>query len=120
MSTFANRIKSLRIEKGLTGTELSAMFNQTKSAVSSWERRDRTPSQETLITLAVYFEVSLDYLLGMSDVRTPIVDTTQSFTIDLVNRLLKENIISDIDNIPEEITDMIISSLRADLKKKSK
>lgn len=41
-----------------------------------------------------------------------------SFTIKLVLELLKEGIVTDPNNIPTEITDMVISALKADIKNK--
>lgn len=96
------------------------MFGQTKSAVSSWEKRGRQPKQEILIKLAEYFDVSLDYLLGTSDIRKeqPVSNETKGFAERLVASLINEDMIDDIENIPSNITDMIISALKADLAKK--
>ena len=110
----------LRLETQLTGTELSAMFSQTKSAVSSWEKRGRQPSQEILIKLAAYFNVSLDFLLGVSDDRTPISTDTKSFAEKLVKQLVDDDMISDVSEIDNNIIDLIISALKIDLANKKK
>ena len=122
MNTFGNRIRLLRNEKGMTGTELGELFDCSKSGVSSWETRGKEPSQEILKKLAEYFNVSLDYLLGVSDIRKEIVVSkeTKGFAEKLVSQLIKENMINDPNNIPSEITDMIISALKMDIKNKKK
>ena len=120
-NTFGNRLKTLRTEAGLTGTELGTQYNLTKSAISSYERRFREPSQELLKQLSKQFGVSIDYLVGNSDIRNPIEDTkneVHGFTIDLVKQLLESGIIDDPDNIDSNIVDMVISALKADLKNK--
>ncbi|WP_038299005.1 helix-turn-helix domain-containing protein [Metaclostridioides mangenotii] len=61
---FGNRLKKLRNSKDMTGEELGKIFNVTKVAVSNWESGRRSPSPETLKSIADYFEVSTDYLLG--------------------------------------------------------
>ena len=46
-------------------------LNINKSMVSRWERNENDPSLEMAIYLAQYFNVSLDYLIGLTDVKTP-------------------------------------------------
>jgi len=120
MSTFSIRLRELRQQAQLTQTEIGEKFGKTKSCFSSYEVRGRFPDEQMLKELASFFGVSVSYLLGETEIKNEIAEDkkTHSFTIDLVNRLLKENIIEDINNIPEEITDMIIASLKADLAKK--
>jgi len=127
MNTFGNRLKLLRLEHNLNGIELGKKFNFSKSTISSWENETREPSQDVLKQLAEYFDVSIDYMIGVSDTRNPLIhdnnikdntDEVHSFTVKLVNELLKEGIINDINNIPIEITDMIIAALKHDLKNK--
>lgn len=66
---FANRLKSLRQEKGLSLRELAEMCETSKSAIGMYERGERRPKYETLEALADIFNVDMDYLLGKSDTR---------------------------------------------------
>ncbi len=74
-NTFANRLALLRHEKGLTQQELanilSELENRGKSysllAISGWESGDKYPSVKTIITLCEYFNISADYLLGLTE-----------------------------------------------------
>jgi len=68
---FAARLRSLREKKGVTQTELGRLFNLSKQAISSYERRESQPDVETLKRLADYFQCSTDYLLGRTDDPTP-------------------------------------------------
>ena len=64
MEILANRLKKLREEKGLTQKELAqALGLSSKSTITNYEQNDRDPDYETLIKIAKYFEVSIDYLL---------------------------------------------------------
>lgn len=65
------RIRSLRNEFGLTQEELGKKIGQTKSNVSKYETGALEPGIDTLKVLAVFFDVSLDYLMGKSDIRNP-------------------------------------------------
>lgn len=66
---FAERLKELRLEKNLSQYQLARELNCeiTHSAISLWELKQRSPNLEALIILATYFNVSLDYLVGMID-----------------------------------------------------
>ncbi|MDE7394857.1 MAG: helix-turn-helix domain-containing protein [Clostridiales bacterium] len=67
MIKFAERLKELRNEKGLSQVQLSKATGLSRSALGFWEAGQRIPSAEAVATLARYFEVSADYLLGLSD-----------------------------------------------------
>lgn len=69
--TNGERIKVLRKEQGLTQTGLAQTLNVTKGTVSTWETGSRTPNFETLEQMCELFHVSLDYLTGRSDDKTP-------------------------------------------------
>ncbi len=67
MELFAERLKELREEKNLTFKELAEQTGLSKSALCFWENDKRTPNAEAIVTLAKFFKVSADYLLGLSD-----------------------------------------------------
>lgn len=66
---FGDRIKILREESGLSREELSNKINITYAALSKYETNKRFPDQEILNKLANIFDVSIDYLLGRTNVR---------------------------------------------------
>lgn len=68
---FSKRLIQLRKEKGLLQGELAKVLNIEQAAVSHWENGRRTPDNDMLMTLANYFDVSTDYLLGRSENRNP-------------------------------------------------
>ena len=65
---FADKLKKLRIEKGLTQKELATIINVSTSAVSQYERGKATPRRENLILLAEYFGVTVAYLEGTTSI----------------------------------------------------
>ena len=65
VSSFAKRLKELRLRYELNQAQIAKMANVTKNAISTYENGTRQPSYETLIRLAVIFRVSTDYLLGV-------------------------------------------------------
>ena len=62
-----NRIKELRIEAGLTQSELAARLGLNQTAVGKYERGQLEPSIATLKALSTLFECSIDYLLYNTD-----------------------------------------------------
>ena len=66
--TFCIRLKGLRIEKKLTQSDVGAALDVPKQYISRWEKGDLEPNITTLYQLASFYECSLDYLLGLSDV----------------------------------------------------
>ena len=70
LEILANRLRKLREERGLTQKELAqALGLSSKSTITNYEQNDRDPDYGTLIKIANYFEVSIDYLLGQKDKR---------------------------------------------------
>lgn len=65
MEDLANKLKELRLEKGLTQGEVSKALGLTKNAFTNYERGIREPSLDTLKKICQLFEVSADYLLGI-------------------------------------------------------
>ena len=66
-----NRLKELRIEKGLTQDELASYLKVARSNISKYEQGTVDLSNEFLIQLSNFFNVTTDYLLGLSDIRDP-------------------------------------------------
>ncbi len=67
MKKFSERLKELRIEKGLTQRELAKATNLSQSALVHWEKDRRVPGADAVIALAQFFDVTADYLLGLED-----------------------------------------------------
>lgn len=64
-----NRIKDLRLEKGLSQRKLSDETGVSQQALSLYEKGERNPKIETWQKLANYFDVSVSYLQGVSDIK---------------------------------------------------
>ena len=68
MSIFAIRLKKLRIDKQLTQDELAPRLGISRSTLGMYETGKREPDFETLETIADFFNVNMDYLIGNSDI----------------------------------------------------
>ena len=61
---FDDRLKRLRINKGINMKQASAMLNMAYTTYVSYEKDEREPNSEVLILLADFYECSVDYLVG--------------------------------------------------------
>ena len=64
---FAERLKELRLERGLGQVQLAKELDVGKSVVSLWELGKCEPTLSKLIAMARFFCVSIDYLAGLED-----------------------------------------------------
>jgi transcriptional regulator with XRE-family HTH domain len=64
---FAERIKELRKERGLSQMELSKATGLSQSAIAKWEINKTEPTASALIVLSRFFGESVDFLLGLCD-----------------------------------------------------
>ena len=68
---YNERLKELRIEKGLLQSDIAKIIDKSERTVGFYETGERDMNTETLAILADFFNCSIDYLLGKSDVRNP-------------------------------------------------
>lgn len=88
---FAQRVKQLRKNKHLTGEQLGNILGITKTGISYWENGRSVPDNEMLLKLADFFDVSIDYLLGKTDIETKIDKSSYYGDYDEVVEYLKDN-----------------------------
>lgn len=69
MSRFSDNLKHLRKEINFTQEELAKALNVTKSRINMYERGEREPNFEMLESIADYFNVDMNYLLGKTDIK---------------------------------------------------
>lgn len=67
MSTFSDRLKELRKNKGLSQKALAESVGMSDTGIQNYELETRKPNSDVVIKLADFFEVSADYLLGRSE-----------------------------------------------------
>lgn len=82
------RIKELRAEKGLSMRQVSIELGIPYTTYISYEKGDREPNSEMLIRLADFFNCSVDYLIGRSDIRITddVLDVINGIDSDLLEK----------------------------------
>lgn len=113
MDNVSKRIVSLREEKGETQQELANAIGITRQSLSRYEIAARTVSVEVLGALAQHFNVSADYLLGLSDVRSTEQDIQTACEVTGLSEKAIENIQNVYYHFPraarEELAPMILN-----------
>lgn len=61
------RIHELRLENGLSQTQLGKALSVSQDTVSLWEKSKSLPPVEIVVALAKLFDVSCDFLLGVDN-----------------------------------------------------
>lgn len=92
---FSLRLKQLRLKNKLTQVELADILGLKPTAISNYEAERNEPSFAKLIALSKYFDVSCDYLLGLTDSYLPVggevLDKNIVEFFDLYKKLNTEN-----------------------------
>ena len=74
MAQFDRILKLLRTEKKMSQQELADALGIPKSSINMYERGERQPNFEVLETIADFFNVDIDYLLGRTTKTTKIIN----------------------------------------------
>ena len=83
----ANNLRKLREAKCLTQPELAEQFGSTQSAISNYESGTREPDISLLMKFADFFDVTIDYLVGRTDLPYR-VDSGNIFYTNLEKEIL--------------------------------
>ena len=67
MCDFKTNLKNLRLERKIGQVQLAKQLGVSKGIISLWENGLREPSMTSLIALAKFFGVSIDFLVGLED-----------------------------------------------------
>ena len=97
---FKERLKSLRKERKLTQSALGSILNYGYTAISNYESGRNEPSITDLKKIAEFFDVSMDYLLCVNDIRNPYVERDYPEQFNEFN-----NIYTMLDNDKREMLD---------------
>lgn len=84
---FKDRLRKLRKSKGLSQYTLAEQLGLSRGQIGNYEQGSREPDYETLIKIADYFNVSVDYILGRTTELNPI--STNPRWLDKFSKIIK-------------------------------
>ena len=113
MKVFGERLKQLRINRNMTQEELGFIFepNLSQSTIGTYERGARQPSLENLVLISQYFNVTTDYLLGITDEFTTIDTFKEENPRELRDFLNKNKVLFNGSELNEEEKQRMIDIL---------
>lgn len=68
---FKERLRKLRLEKDMTQADLAKIFEVSTTTIASWEQGRSRPNIQEIAEIAIFFGVSVDYLLGLTEEKEP-------------------------------------------------
>ncbi len=91
-------LKLLRLEKGLSQKQLAEKVNVSQQSINKYENHDVEPNSETLCLLADFFETSVDFLIGHTNIRHKIEQTSEmALNLEEENLIKKHRKLSAYD-----------------------
>lgn len=101
------KLRSLRIENGLTQKELAAKIKSTDKNIWAYEKGLATPPIEIISAYADFFGVSVDYLLGRTDdLGAPVPGSAPQYSAE------EQKLIQDYRGLAQPLKDMIQSLIK--------
>jgi len=93
MELFGLRLKALRLNKNLTQEQLGDKLGIVGGSVSGYEKGTIYPSVEVLIEICKYFDVSANYMLGLSNSMdfelSPLSDEQIAIILSIIDQFIK-------------------------------
>lgn len=99
---FINRVMSLISERGISKNRLLNDLSLNKNSFVNWQERGSIPSSDTVKRIADYFNVTIDYLLGNTDVKNQPSPERQKKADLMMQYLIERGIITE-DYTPEDL-----------------
>lgn len=126
---FKSRLKLLRSNNNMSTRALGDAIGVSHTAILQFEKGITLPAVDTLVALANYFDVSVDYLLGVSDEPKPAPRPEEGIEYSIINKpgILKEETKwkyekrgqadkkpgqNEIDKLIEELDEESVTELR--------
>ena len=64
---FGERLKELRMQEGLSQSELAKILGTSQASLSKWENDVQEPCIEEIVKICKHFNISADYVIGSQD-----------------------------------------------------
>lgn len=94
MASFHERLAELREAEGLKKKDFAKILHVSAGTISNYESGRHTPDMNTLIAIAEYFQVSVDYLLGLTSRKLPLYCMEEEYVTGTQLALLVERLMA--------------------------
>ena len=110
-------LKELRQERKLTQKELAKYLGVTRSLIGMVETDKQDGGIKFAKKVAEYFDVSIDYLEGLTTERHEIMLKKEMLIGDFLKFLVDNKMITDADNIDDKVKEMILNMAKEEIKR---
>jgi len=90
MEIFGLRLKTLRLAKSLTQKQLAEKLDIGKGAISAYEQNTMYPSIDVLIKICQFFNVSADFLLGLSETKDIKISHLTDEQVEIILKIINQ------------------------------
>lgn len=94
---FGKRLRAIRKASDITQDEIADALKLDRTTIAKYENEDRLPDMQTVIAIADYFNISIDYLVGRKK------DAKDKMAAAIIKRLEKHNILGDDEEFNNKI-----------------
>jgi len=105
-------MKLLRIEKGISQQKLADAIGSNQQSIHRYENGDYEPDIQTLSLLADYFDTSIDFLVGRTDIRKKI-EPVADYALNFDERRLMDDVRSLAPEYKECLSSVLYSLVKA-------
>lgn len=106
---FCDKLKEVRKLHNVTQAKLASVLDMSRQAVIKYESGERFPDEVTLVKIANFFGISLDYLLDRN------ISKKESLTTAIISEINKSGL-SDIDYMNNKKVEFILNVTEALIK----
>lgn len=99
--SFGAKVKTLRVQHGLTQADIAKLLGITVAQVSDIERGNSSTSLERVVKLADFFSVSLDVLVGLETLHSAVTDDPLVVRIDALPEHARARLIGYLDALED-------------------
>ena len=105
------KLKELREQNGLSQKDFAAIIGVPANTYNQWEKEKRSPDYESLLRIADYYQVSVDYLLGRTDESEQTKKPADGELSELSKN--KKEILNLLDQVDPQKRDVVDLAVRA-------
>lgn len=115
VSTFRDRFSELLFESGVGDIDIARGLKVSKQTISAWKNGKRSPKEPTLITIAQFFHVSIQWLMGFDVEKSEDTKSSQASANDSFIRIKypeTRTLAGGFEKMPDEARDKLMAFVR--------
>lgn len=110
---FGERVRELRKQRNITQAKLGELLGLAQQSIGAWETGRAYPDVDGLISLSKLFDVSTDYLLGITDDPRPVTQPSELIADNQATATAKQMTDEQLAAaLPEDVREAVLALIR--------